>query len=117
MEMRTFTHEYRMQRWSGIISERNESGKTIRAWCGERGVSEKSYYYWQHKFREAASVQAAGLPSAQTPVPSGWASLSVREESENTNGLVVEVGGCRIRVQADTDTALLTRVCQALKTL
>ena len=29
------------------------SGKTVRVWCEEQGVNQKSYYYWQQKIREA----------------------------------------------------------------
>lgn len=117
MEIQALTREYRMQQWTGIISRRNGSGKTIRAWCEEQGINQKSYYYWQHKLREAAGAQAAGLPGSNALAPKGWAALGIREEAIGAPGLIVEVGGCRIHVQADTDTALLARVCQTLKAL
>lgn len=117
MEIQTLTRDYRMQQWAGIITRRNGSGMSIRAWCEEQGINQKSYYYWQRKLREAVSAQSRGLSTANFPVPQGWTTLSMQEESSGTQGLVVEVGGCRINVQTQTDTALLARVCQALKTL
>jgi putative transposase len=92
-------------------------GITVRSYCAETGIHENTYFYWQHKLREAASAQAAGLPAPNTPAPRGWTALSVRADSADTNGVVVEMGGCRVHVEADTDTTLLVRVCQALKTL
>ena len=53
MEVKGLTREYRMQQWAGIISGRHGSGKTVRVWCEEQGVNQKSYYYWQQKIREA----------------------------------------------------------------
>ena len=55
MEVKGLTREYRMQQWAGIISGRHGSGKTVRVWCEEQGVNQKSYYYWQQKIREALS--------------------------------------------------------------
>lgn len=117
MEIQALTRDYRLQQWASIITQRNKSGMTIRAWCEEQGINQKSYYYWQRKLREAASAQASGLTVMSSPVPRGWVTLSVPAEPSNAQGLVVEVGGYRVHVQAQTDTALLARVCHALKTL
>lgn len=46
-----FRNEYRSQQWAAIIQECNESGLTNKEFCRQRGISEKSYYYWLHKFR------------------------------------------------------------------
>ena len=53
----------------------------------------------------------------EQPDPRGWAALSLREKSATADGLIVEVGACRVHVHADTDTGLPALVCQALKTL
>jgi hypothetical protein len=39
------------------MRERKDSGRSIRSWCRERGLSEKTYYYWQRKLRKAACEQ------------------------------------------------------------
>ena len=36
-----------------IIKEQQQSGQTVRAWCSERGISTKTYYYRLRKVREA----------------------------------------------------------------
>ncbi|MHC1787220.1 MAG: IS66 family insertion sequence element accessory protein TnpB [Christensenellales bacterium] len=117
MEIQALTRDYRLQQWASIITRRNGSGMTVRAWCDEQGINQKSFYYWQRKLREAAGAQATGLSTVSSPVPTGWASLGVQAEPSGGQGLIVEVGGCRVHVQAQTDTPLLVRVCQALKTL
>ena len=43
--------EYRAQTWAMLIQECNSSGLTKRKFCQQRGISEKSFYYWLRKLR------------------------------------------------------------------
>lgn len=117
MNTRDIAAEYRLSHWAQVVQDRSQKGLSIRAYCAEAGIHENTYFYWQHKLREATGAQAAVLPAANAPVPKGWTALSIRRDSANTHSLIVEVSGCRVHVQTDTDTALLARVCQALKAL
>lgn len=47
--------EYRMQNWVKIISERQESGQTVKDYCAQHAIAEKTYYYWLRKLRTAAA--------------------------------------------------------------
>lgn len=47
--------EYRMQRWAEIIRERQESRLTVKDYCAQHGIAEKTYYYWLRKLRAAAA--------------------------------------------------------------
>lgn len=51
--------EYRAQNWAMLIRECNASGLSNRAFCAQRGISEKSYYYWQRKLRGQMAKAAA----------------------------------------------------------
>ena len=57
--------EYRAQTWAMLIQECNNSGLTKREFCQQRGISEKSFYYWLRKLRshmaEATSPQLVQL--------------------------------------------------------
>ena len=63
--------EYRAQTWAMLIQECNNSGLTKREFCQQRGISEKSFYYWLRKLRshmaEAAGPQLVQLDSAPVP--------------------------------------------------
>lgn len=50
--------EYRAQNWALLIQECNASGLTNKEFCRQRGVSEKSYYYWLRKLRSQAAESA-----------------------------------------------------------
>ena len=57
--------EYRAQQWALVIQECQASGLTNKAFCEQRGISEKSFYYWQRKLRskliDAAAPQLVAL--------------------------------------------------------
>ena len=57
--------EYRAQQWALVIRECSASGLSNREFCRQRGISEKSFYYWQRKMRtqliEAASPRLVEL--------------------------------------------------------
>ena len=44
--------EYRAKQWAMVVQECSHSNLSIREFCRQRGISEKSYYYWQRKLRQ-----------------------------------------------------------------
>lgn len=63
--------EYRAQKWAMVIQECTSSGLSNREFCRQRGVSEKSFYYWQRKLREqiveTGAPQLVHLETASAP--------------------------------------------------
>ena len=105
----------RMEQWAQIMRTRRESGQSVRVWCAENGIKEKTFYYWQSKIRQAACDQIAkqeeGLPRTGL-VPAGWAQVTAKASGEST--LTIEIGSIRIRASQNTDMDLLGKVCQVL---
>ena len=50
-EMLAVRDAYRAQEWAMRIQECNASGLTKREFCQQRGISEKSFYYWLRMLR------------------------------------------------------------------
>ena len=63
--------EYRAQQWAMLIQESKSSGMSNKEFCMQRGVSEKSFYYWQKKLRmklvEVAAPQLVQLDPVSVP--------------------------------------------------
>ena len=63
--------EYRAQQWAMVVQECVASGLSNREFCRQRGIAEKSYYYWQRKLRtqiaESASPQLVPLEPPALP--------------------------------------------------
>ena len=62
---------YRAQQWETVVQECAASGLSNREFCRQRGIPEKSFYYWQRKLRqqivEAASPQLVPLEPVTAP--------------------------------------------------
>ena len=43
---------YRAQQWEMVVQECAASGLSNREFCRQRGILEKSFYYWQRKLRQ-----------------------------------------------------------------
>lgn len=68
----TVRDEYRAQEWAMLIQESKSSGMTNKNFCIQRGISEKSFYYWQKKLRtklvEATTPQLVQLEPTSVPI-------------------------------------------------
>ena len=53
MDVNELKTEYRLSQWEEVIKEQQESGKTVAAFCSEKGISPKTYYYRLRKIRES----------------------------------------------------------------
>ena len=93
METKEMTRQVRLNYWAGVMQERTESGQNIRQWCKEKGMQEKTYFYWQRKLREAAcedlDKQEPEQPAKELSIQ-GFAevkgSVSVRPSKKIKNG-------------------------------
>jgi len=124
MNTRKVAAEYRLSSWAEIIRERNASGMSIREFCKRSGYHEYTYFYWLRKLREATCTELAGKgqeksveSGKQSLVPSGWTVCEKAVESKKKEMLAVEIGKCRVLIEAETDTELLARVCRTLMSL
>ena len=85
------------------------SGMTVRAWCRENGLSEKTYYYWQRRLFQALSEQQVSHKTAfaevtpPQPVYSGNVAVTVR------------ISGAEADIHAGADTAIVETVLRILK--
>ena len=63
--------EYRAQNWAMVIQECSDSGLSNREFCRQRGISEKTFYYWLRKLRgqmaDAAVPQLVQLEPVAAP--------------------------------------------------
>ena len=109
MDTKKMTQQVRLSHWSGIMRERKESGQSIRSWCQEKGINEKTFHYWQQKLRKAACEQFVETKAASETslAPLRFAEVRVEEPlsttgvKETPGQLHVEVGGARITAQSE----------------
>lgn len=54
--------EAMLREWSARIAECRGSGKAVKEWCAEQGISVQTYYRWEKRFVEKAT-QHLNLPA------------------------------------------------------
>jgi len=123
MNTRKIAAEYRLSHWAQIIQNRKTSGMSVTEYCKTENFHPNIYYYWQRKLREATcrelSIQTknADIEKKNTLVPKGWAICETVKETNPEKILPIEINGCRVLVENDTDIDLIKKVCRILVTL
>ena len=100
----------RMEHWTKVVSKREASGQSVRAYCRDAGITERVYFYWQRKVREAASGQTVGRKEGNrliNPAANGFAEVRLLEQPERAvprdakTPSVIRVEGHGLQIVAD----------------
>ena len=96
---------YRAQNWAMLIQECNNSGLTKREFCQQRGISEKSFYYWLRKLRshmaESSGPQLVQLESVPT----------------EKDMLQIQYRGAELKLPAGVDIDAVSALLRAIQSL
>ncbi len=77
----------RLEQWKKIISECQNSGMSVHAWCVQNGFKEQSYYYYLKKIREQAIKDLPVPIKKEKPVV--FQKLEVQTPVQNTKAAVI----------------------------
>ena len=93
---------------------------TVRAWCAQNGVSEKSYYYRQRKVWEATQPETVSRVSSSQPalpaiIPCAAPLASAGQESRAAPALIMRSETWTVEVAAGCDPELLRLALRAVK--
>ena len=97
--------EYRAQTWAMLIQECNNSGLTKRAVCQQRGISEKSFYYWLRKLH-SQMAEAAGPQLVQLEPP-----------AISDDMLQIQYRGAELKLPAGVDIEAVAALLRSLQSL
>ena len=97
--------QYRAQNWAMLIQECSNSGLTKREFCQQRGISEKSFYYWLRKLR-GHMTEASGPQLVQLePIP-----------AEN-DMLQIQYRGAELKLPTGVDVDSVAALLRSLQSL
>ena len=88
-----------------LIQECNSSGLTKREFCQQRGISEKSFYYWQRKLRRQIVESAAPQLVPLEPV------------AESDDLLQIQYRGAELKLPAGVDMDAVAALLRSLQSL
>ena len=117
MNTREVAKEYRLNQWAQIIKARKESGRSVKDFCKDNGISRNAYFYWQRKLREVACKGLTESNDSEGIVPAGWVRLNPEKPQSVDESILIEINGCHITVKGNTYLELLKKVCSILRSL
>jgi hypothetical protein len=106
--------------WQQLVYDCRHSGMTVRAWCAQNGVSEKSYYYRQRKVWEATQPEAMSRDSSSqlalpAIIPCAAPLASGGAEPAAAPALILRSDTWTVEVAAGCDPELLRLALRAVK--
>jgi transposase-like protein len=99
--------EYRTQNWAMVIQECSNSGLSNREFCRQRGISEKTYYYWLRKLR-SQMAEVAGPQLVQLEPAPALAQDDV---------LQIQYRGAELKLPAGVDMDTVAALLRSLQSL
>ena len=96
---------YRAQQREMVVQECAASGLSNREFCRQRGIPEKSFYYWQRKLRQQIVESAAPQLVPLEPV------------TESEDLLQIQYRGADLRLPAGVDMDAVAALLRSLQSL
>ncbi len=103
------------EQWRKLVAEAAHSGRSIRAFCRERGVTEGQFYGWRTRLngKTPRAAKRRALSAATGPT---FALVSDRAARLEHAGLELVLGdGRRLRIGPGVDAAMLRTVLAVLE--
>ena len=117
METQKVTGEYGLAQWTQLLRTRQASVQSIKDFCETAGISRNTYFYWQRKVREAACTALVRREAVNESEECAWTRIEKGQEASGGEGVVIEIGECRVKVTGETEPEVLAKVCRVLKAL
>ena len=109
--LQVMSKQERLENWTARIMACRGSGMTVRAWCQENGLSEKTYYYWQRRLFQTLSEQQQAIQQPAfaeiAPAPNVRPSCGV--------AVTVQISGVEAEIYNGADAATVETVLRILK--
>ena len=110
-------HQVKLKQWKEQIVACRSSGLSVRKWCMDNHIGQKTYYRWEKEILETASTELAPAP---TPLPpTTFAELpspSARPCSNQTEMIAsIRIGKARVDIYSGADANVVKALCQILK--
>ena len=105
----------RINEWSQLIHERQQSGQSVRAWCRKNGIRENSYYYWLRIIREEALRETENRSGALVRVEPEKLTGETVSPQPSSGGIVIRAHGVEAEFPSGTDIGILASFVKAIR--
>lgn len=95
----------RIEYWRERVAEQERSGRSVKQFCGERGLAEQAFYVWRKRLREQQPMRFALVEAGSAQ----------RQAAPEGHLELVLAKGERLRIGSGVDTSLLRAVLEVLR--
>lgn len=113
METRLTVKTLQYQSWLAMVQQQVKSGLPVRKWCGQNGISPKTFYFRRKRVREEL-LQAAAPTFAELSAPTQEAPAPGHGDGFTT-ALTITLNGMVIGVGRDTSAELLSDILRVVR--
>lgn len=118
MTAKELKHMARLSERKGKVTECRSSGQSVKAWCQERGIACKTYYYWEKEILSEAGrqmvAQENGSGTSFVEVLAFPGRAAVREEKPAL-AAKLRTGSGELEVYVGVEAMVLETLLRALK--
>ena len=107
-------HQGKLREWQERIIECRSSGKPVKAWCQEQGVSAAAYYRWEREIFGRAGQGKDGV-IAGTPEFAEVRAMQTAYTSGTQPMITVRAGALAADIYPDADKEMIQIVVQTLR--
>jgi len=118
MDVRQLKHMAQLEEWKERVKICRSSGKDVRAWCRERGISSTTYYHWEKEVLSEAerqmAVQGGGMENRFVEMPA----LPEQTDTSGTRPALaakLRMRSGELEVYAGADDAVLETLLRVMK--
>jgi transposase-like protein len=119
LSIREVTNQYRLNKWTEIVRERINSGKTVAEWCADHDIDPKRYYYWLRRVRAAACEALPSLGTGNNPIvpvniPAPITGTTPMDQ-ESSSDITIHLGAVTLEIRNNASAALIENTLRALQ--
>ncbi|AGA68244.1 hypothetical protein Desdi_2880 [Desulfitobacterium dichloroeliminans LMG P-21439] len=118
MDTQKVTQNYRLKKWTRLISECRSSGQTVSAWCAEHNIHPSSYFYWLRRVRTAACEALPALQNENNsivPVSFSLPQVSSPATDSLSPAIVVRLDSASLEIHNTASLNLIENTLRALQ--
>ena len=94
----------RLRLWTERVLACRSSGRSVRQWCQENGIAEKTYHYWQRRIYDLTKTKAE-------PV---FAEVVAPQAQRAEIAAVIHSDSIRVEIRNGADSATVRAILSAL---
>lgn len=112
MRVQAIKRNILIQEWAAQIRDRVGSGKSVRKWCLEHGLNEKTYYYHLKRVREELLAEAGCQNERSISEKPVFAAVAA--SGGRSTAIIVRIGVYSVEIQNGADRKSVEDVLQVL---